>query len=71
MNEYFAHVEIYHRDRLAFLKDERERIKSQAFGETSIEDFWQNKGKVNILNTLINIEESLVVRDSDITEASV
>ena len=59
-HQLFEHLEAYHTDRLAWLKGQREGIRAQAYSERDEKEFWQNKGKLHILQTLINIEESLV-----------
>ena len=39
--------------------------------ESSLEAFHQNKGKLNILNELISIEESLISHDSEVKEIEI
>lgn len=70
MNELLGYLEAYHTNRLGFLRDKRRKIQMSAYNESTMEQFWTNKGKLHILNELINIEESLVSHDSGVTEVT-
>ena len=67
--EILAHLEAYYTNRLGFLRDKKRQIQESAYQESCVESFWENRGKLKILKELISIEESLVVRDSEVKEA--